>query len=316
MIKRLCTIGTVMSSLMLAQGTDAMVSGTVVDSTGAVVSGTSVVVTSIRTGIRISTISNEAGVYLYPSLQPGVYTLTAEHPGFKKYVLRELTLNTGDKISINLTLDIGSVNESVEVLAEASAALGYTTASVGRAITGLNVQQLPLTNRDALSLVNTQPGVQGANISGIQRVGLNISMDGINIQDTRTNFGLTTPLFTSVDRVGEVQVINSPADAELGRGIAHIVILSPAGTNQFHGSVFEQLRNTALNANSFFNNLNRLRRNILIRNQFGAGVDGPIRKNKTFFRVHIEAQRLSQQSTITQAVYTATARQGLFRFFP
>jgi hypothetical protein len=316
MTKRLLFFGVVIVSLVFGQGTDAVVSGTVADSSGAVISGATVVVTNLRTGIQISTTSNEAGIYLYPSLQPGVYRLAGEHPGFKRYVLNEVTLNTADKVSINLTLDVGNVNESVEVRAENETTLGYATASVGRAITGQDVQQLPLTNRDALSLVNTQAGVQGANISGVQRVGLNISMDGINIQDSRTNFGLTTPLFTSVDRVGEVQVINSPADAELGRGIGHVVILSRSGTNEFHGSLFEQLRNTALNANSFFNNLSGLPRNILIRNQFGGSIDGPIRKNKTFFRFHVEAQRLSQQTTITQTVYTASARQGLFRYFP
>lgn len=136
------------------------------------------------------------------------------------------------------------------------------------------------------------------------------------MQDNRINSGVFTTLFTSVDRIEEVQVVTSPADAEYGRGSGQIILNSRAGTNEFHGSAFEQLRNTSLNANTFFNNLNGLPRNVLIRNQFGARVGGPIRKNQTFFHFLFESSRIRQSSTSTRTVYTEQARRVLFRFFP
>ncbi len=313
---RTCVLISLAVFTAFGQQSDATLSGTVSDPSGAMVPDVPITIINTRTGVQTTTTSNASGVFIAPPLQPGQYQVTAERSGFKKYVLNGVVLTTGDKVSLNVTLNVGSLTESIEVKAEDSPMLEYGTASIGRAITGSQVQQLPLVNRDALSLVNTTPGAQGANIGGAQRTGLNISMDGINIQDVRANLGLTTPMFTSVDRVGEVQVINSPADAEVGRGVGHVVITSRGGTNQLHGALFEQLRNTALNANSFFNNLNGLGRNILIRNQFGGSIDGPVRKDKTFFRFHIEAQRLSQQNTVTSTVLTSQARQGIFQFFP
>jgi hypothetical protein len=299
---------------LFAQQADAVVTGTVSDTTGAVVPEVLVVIANVQTGVQNTMTTNESGIFLSPSLTPGTYRLTAEKAGFRKYALNSITLTTGDKVSLNITLDVGSQVETIEVAAN-DAILEYDNASIAKAITGSQVEQLPLVDRDALSLVNTTAGAQGANIGGAQRNALNISMDGINIQDLRTNFGLTTPMFTSVDRVGEVQVVSSPADAEMGRGVGHIIITSRGGTNRFHGALFEQMRNTALNANSFFNNYTGLPRNILIRNQFGGSVDGPIRKDRTFFRFHWEAQRLAQQSTVSNTVLTAPARQGIFRFY-
>jgi hypothetical protein len=312
---RWCGIVLLTAHAVFAQQADAILSGTVSDISGAIMPGVAVVLTNIETGVRNAMASNDSGIFLSPSLQPGSYQLTAEKQGFKKYALGGIVLSTGDKVNVSVTLQVGNQVETVEVTAN-DAILEYSDASIAKAITGSQVEQLPLVDRDALSLVNTTAGAQGANIGGAQRNALNISMDGINIQDLRTNFGLTTPMFTSVDRVGEVQVVSSPADAEMGRGVGHIVITSRGGTNRFHGSLFEQMRNTDLNANSFFNNYNGLPRNILIRNQFGGSVDGPIRKDRTFFRFHWEAQRLAQQSTVTNTVLTAQARQGNFRFYP
>jgi hypothetical protein len=311
-----CAVSLFVMQNALGQEADAILSGTVSDSTGAIVPGVSLVLTNTQTGVALAMSSNESGVFLSPSVPPGTYILSAEKSGFKKFVLNDVVLSTGDRASVTVKLDVGSQTETIVVTGDDAPMLEYNDASIAKSITGSQVQQLPLVDRDALSLVNTTAGAQGANIGGAQRNALNISMDGINIQDLRTNFGLTTPMFTSVDRVGEVQVVSSPADAEMGRGVGHIVITSRGGTNRIHGALFEQMRNTDLNANTFFNNLNGLNRNILIRNQFGGSVDGPIRKDRTFFRFHWEAQRLAQQSTVTNTVLTAQARQGIFRFFP
>jgi len=134
--------------------------------------------------------------------------------------------------------------------------------------------------------------------------------------DRRINSGINSTVFNSTDLVEEVRITTSPADAEFGRGSAFVQLITRSGTNQFHGSVFESHRNTALNANEWDNNLRGDPRDVLIRNQFGARVGGPIRKNKTFFHFLYEGQRQREKTDVTATVLTAAARQGLFRFFP
>jgi len=119
-----------------------------------------------------------------------------------------------------------------------------------------------------------------------------------------------------MDRIQEFRVVTSPADVELGRGSGQVVLLSRSGTNAFHGSLFEEHRNTALNANNYFNNLRAQDREALIRNQYGGRVGGPIFKNRTFFHFHFEGLRQRSQNSVTSVVYTETARRGLFRFYP
>jgi hypothetical protein len=181
-------------SVGLAQSTDAVLSGTVSDPTGAVISDATVTVTNTRTGVERSTKSNSSGIYLFPALQPGVYRIAAQHPGFRKYALNDVTMNIGDKLSINLPMEVGPVADSVEVKAE-NETLAVSSASIGGVLNAQMVQQLPLTSRDALGLVSTMPGVQGTNFNGAQRVALNITLDGINVQDNRINSGVFSTLF-------------------------------------------------------------------------------------------------------------------------
>ncbi|MBM3726915.1 MAG: hypothetical protein FJW40_16020 [Acidobacteria bacterium] len=184
---------------------------------------------------------------------------------------------------------------------------------------------LPLASRDAIGLVYINAGVVGDNFAGARIGTLNITFDGINVQDNRVNNGVSSTLFTSVDMVEEFKVVTSPADAEYGRGSGQIQMLSRSGSNVFRGSLFHSHRNTIFNANTWFNNqrgLNRetlqplTPRNILLRNQYGGRVGGPVRRNRTFFHVLYEAQRQVTRNTVNATVYTATARAGLYRFFP
>lgn len=312
-------------SLVHGQSVDAVLSGSVSDSTGAVVANVKLIATNVTTGVRHETSSNVQGVYVFPALQPGTYRVEAEHPGFRRYVLEGLALEVGARLQINVKLDVGAITESVEVRAESENLLGYATASVGGMLSGQKVLDLPLPARDALGLVLTQAGMVGDNFAGNRTAALNITMDGINIQNQRNHNGLSTPVFTSVDRVEEFRVITAPADAEFGRGSGQVQMISRSGGNEFHGSLFEFHRNTVLNANTWFNN-QRGRdprtgdmispRNNLIRNQFGGRIGGPIFKNKTFFHFLYDAQRIRARSAVTSTVYTEAARRGIYRFFP
>ena len=264
-----------------AQGTNAALSGTVTDATKAVVPGVSVTVENVATGVASLAISNEAGVYNFPGLQPGIYRVTGELPGFRKVVYNEVILEVAARVNLNFQIEIApAAGDVVEVTAAVDTTLAIGTSSIGGMISGKKVQDLPLPARDALSLVFTQAGMFGGNVGGSRIGALNITRDGINIMDQHINQGLNpdtatinsapTVIFNSVDIVQEVRVVTSPADAEFGRGSGQVQILTRSGTNEFHGSLFESHRNTALNANTWFNNLRGDPRNILIRNQFGA----------------------------------------------
>ena len=143
-------------------------------------------------------------------------------------------------------------------------------------------------------------------------------MDGTNAQDNLINslFLATVTSGISVDRIEEFRVVTSPADAELGRGSGQIQALTRSGTNQFHGSLFEEHRDRSLIANTFFNNQRGQGRDLLIRNFFGGRIGGPIKRNRTFFNVFYERRYERFSQTVTSTVYTEQARQGLWRFYP
>ncbi len=300
---------------MFLQTTNASISGTVTDPARASVPAARVEAENIKTGVVLSTTSNEAGIYQFPAVQPRTYRLSAELAGFRKHVFNDVRVDVADRLTINFPLEITNVSSSVEVT-ENEAPLLIGTASVGGVLSGKKIQELPLPDRDALGLVLTQPGLLGDNFAGSRIGALNVTRDGINVMDQRINLGVNSVIFESVDVVDQVRVVTSPVDAELGRGSGQVEILTRSGTNQFHGSVFEQHRNTALNANNWFNNLYGIPRDALILNEFGGRLGGPIRRNHSFFHFSYEGWRERTASVVNATTYTQDARRGTFRFFP
>ena len=311
--------------------TDGSISGTVRDSSGAILPKAKVEAVNRLTGVTSRNVSNDGGAFVFVALNPGEYKLSAEYPGFKKTSLEKIQLDVGAKLSLDLSLEVSTTGDSVEVVAEARTDLAYATSSVGGVVEGKRVLDLPVTSRNALVLATTQAGSYGSYYSGARIGTLNIQVDGVNTQDARINQGRSNPFFLSVDRIAEFRVVTSPADAELGRGSGQIQMITRSGTNEFHGSLFEYHRNTALNANTFFNNLLGSNldgtaiapRNILVRNQFGGRMGGPVQipkiyngKNKTFFHFLYEGERIRQRNRVTRTVFTSQARQGIFRYFP
>ena len=268
-----------------------------------------------QTGVASTTITNEAGVYSFPSVQPGLYRVIGELPGFKKLVNNDVRIEVAARISLNLQLEVGAEAVAVEVTASMESAVALGTSSVGGMITGQAVTQLPLPSRNALDLVATQAGIVGENLAGARIGALNITRDGINVMEQHINQGVTSVINTTTDLIEEVRVVTSPADAEFGRGAGQVQMLTRSGTNEFHGSIFESHRNTVLNANTWFNNLRGTPRNVLIRNQFGARLGGPIIKNRTFFHFLYDGQREVTKNSVTSVTFTDQARQGIFRFY-
>jgi hypothetical protein len=313
------------------QTTEGTVSGTVTDPSGANVAAAAVTAFNLETGVPTATLTNSAGVYVFASLPPGPYRVSAEHPGFRRAVINGVELAVGSQISVNIALELGQTSESVEVKASA-ADVNVSSASIGSTMESRRILDLPLVGRSAYDLLNTQPGVvingtNGVNINGSQTGAINYTTDGINTQDNLLNGAFNTNVSNtvSVDRVEEFRIVTSPADAEYGRGSGQVQMITRGGTNRYRGSAWEELRNTDFNANDWFNNAAGLNpithqqqapRNVLIRNQFGLRFGGPLKKNKTFFNGIWEGDHQNQRLAVNQTVYTATARQGLFRFFP
>ncbi len=303
-----------------AQGTDAVVTGNVLDASGSAIPAAVITAVNVNTGVQTQVTSNASGVYLFAALPPGDYRLTAEKEGFKELVRNQTTLRLGDHLEQNLVLEVGATKETVQVTAN-SDSVNYLTSSQGGLLNSQRIQDLPVSGRNAMELVGTQAGMvttsSGANMNGARTDMMNITLDGTNIQDNAVLESITGQMIsTTVDRVEEVRVVTSPADAEFGRGSGQVQLVSRSGTNKFHGSAYDFAHNTDLNANTWANNRSGVARSVQVLNQAGGRVDGPIRKNKTFFFALFEASINHTQTPVTDTVLTSQARQGIFRFYP
>src|SRR5437764_1801373 len=306
----------VLSANAFAQTTNATLGGTVSDSTRALIPGVSVTATNTQTGIVTTSVTNETGAYQFASLQTGIYKVTAELPGFQTQVYNDVTLGVSQQVRLNFTLQVGTQSQSVEVNVAADTLIATTSSSVGSVLPEYKLRDLPLSTRNALDLVATTAGTQRSSFAGARTVGVNTVRDGVPVSDGRYDVGVSASTYVSPDLVEEVRVIVAPADAEMGRGTGQVQMATRSGTNQFHGSLFESNRNSALSANSWGNNFNGVAKDYKNGNQFGARLGGPVIKNKTFFFFLYEGQRFLTKQYFTGSVLTAEARQGNFRFFP
>jgi len=304
-------------------GINATLSGTVSDATGALVPGVEVTAKNVATGVASMALTNETGTYRFASLQPGIYEVTAALSGFQPQTFR-LTLGTAQQIVQNFTMQVGTVTQSVEVTVAADELLTASTASVGAVLPAAQMVDLPLVGRNVMDLVtNTMPGVVGdgnpnTTFAGVTTNGsanVGVSMDGVTMNTGRHTQGLKTTFFVNPDMVDEMRVVVAPVDVE-GRGAAQIQMRARSGTNQFHGAATWNVRNSALNANTW--NSNRLGTPPLWynRHQSTVSVGGPIVRNKTFFFALYDRNDQAQKEVVNTLVLTQTARQGIFRFFP
>lgn len=307
------------------QVTTAGMSGSVKDESGALLPGVSVVVKNLDTGLTRSVVTDDEGRYRAPELTLGSYEVKAELSGFQTGVRTGIKLTVGREASVDITLKVGAITERVVVSGEAPL---VETASA--TITGLvddkKIRDLPLNGRSFTQLAALQEGVASpANYESAQpgNEGQKISIGGTRITQTaflldgtdiRNHYG-TTPgsvagVLLGVDTVREFSVVTSAASAEYGGFTGGVVnAVTRSGTNELHGSLFEFLRNSSLDARNFFDagaNPPPFR-----RNQFGLTLGGPIRKDKTFFFASYEAlrDRLSTSATIT--VPDANAHLGI-----
>ncbi|HLM56572.1 MAG TPA: TonB-dependent receptor [Pyrinomonadaceae bacterium] len=326
------------ASVASAQTTTATVGGTVKDAQGAVVAGATVTLTDMATGREVTASTNSEGAFIFTDVRSGDYVLTAESAGFKKTETRGVKVNVGMPATVNLELQPGGVAEVVTTTAsEAQTLVNTENAELGTTVYTEQINDLPLNGRNPVQLARLQAGVatvggtRSATINGMRGSYNNITWDGINVQETylrgSTNSGLFAQAGPSVSGVGEFTITTQNAGSSDGTGAAQIKLVTPRGSSQLHGSLFEYHRNDVFDANSFFNNRTGLPKEKLIQNQFGVTVGGPFAlprfgeggprlalKNKLFFYTYYEETRAAEQAALTRTTLTAAARQGNFTY--
>ncbi len=317
---RFVLILSVSASSLFAQSFTGRILGTVTDPDGAVVPGASIRVTSLDTNRTFEASANEMGNYAVANLERGVYQVEVTAPGFKTFVRRGIVLEIQQQARVDVTLQVGEVSESVEVVGDAPL-LETADSTLGKVVDNRRIVSLPLNSRNVFSLLYLTPGVTGSpsstygtgfGLSGSRDSYLNVMVDGISTAHPTVNGTSGNSTFPPVDAIAEFKVSTNYA-AEFGRSNGGIInIVYKSGTNEFHGSAFEFLRNSVLDANNFFNN--RLGRELgsFKRNQFGAHLSGPIRRNRTFFLANYEGLRQRSFTSITTTVPTALQRAGDF----
>jgi hypothetical protein len=305
-----------------AQTITSRISGTVADPQGAVVPGAKVQVESQETGALYEATASSRGEWAIPSLPVGSYKVSVSAPAFKTSVTPGVSLEPNVPATVATRLEIGSVAETVQVSAGAEM-LQTESATISSTVTGRQISELPFQSRNALDLLITQagtatPGTQRTtSINGLGKSSMNITLDGVNIQDSvnKSSDGFLAWLMPRADTVEEVSIQTSALGAESSsEGAAQIRFVTRSGTNQWHGGVFWQLRNDALNANYYFNKIDGLPRDKIKLNQFGGRLGGPIIRNRLFFFFADEEFRLPQSYDTSALLLNQTAMNGIYRY--
>ena len=306
-----------------AQAT-AQISGVVRDQAGAVLPGVEVTATQTETGISRNTVTNETGSYILPNLALGPYRLEAGLPGFRTFVQTGIVLQVNSNPAINPVLEVGQVTEQVEVQANVAQVETRSTA-VGQVIENERILELPLNGRQVTDLITlsgaavqtgtsngpgSMPGGVQISIAGGLAFGVSYSLDGAMHSDPYDGSNHPMP-FPDALQEFKVEAGGSAADTGMRSGGA-VNAVTKSGTNEFHGDLFEFVRNYKFNARNFF----ALRRDSLKRNQYGGTLGGPIVKNKLFFFGGYQGTKTrSDPGTTISFVPTAAMLAGDFTTF-
>src|SRR6266550_4432878 len=333
---RLFVLGCVLLTGQFAFGqTFGSIGGEIRDSSGAIAAGVTVTVINTGTNASRTGATNDAGEYFFPSLAPGIYTVKAEKPGFKSVVRNQIELQVQFAARIDFELQIGQVNKSIEVQADA-ALLVTDNATVGTVIENRRIVELPLNGRNYLQLVSLAPNVStgfsgqgqaGARQGGIraaqtisvagQRTNFNhYTLDGVENTDPNFNTFVVMP---SIDALQEFKVQTGVYPAEFGRQTTQINVLTKSGTNQYHGTLFEFLRNDTMDANPYSFTPIRTSKDPFKWNQYGFTLGGLIwlpklfnGKDKLFFMANYEAYRKRGNTTGLYSLAPAAVQGGDF----
>jgi len=318
------------------QAATATLSGTVVDQNGAAIPGVAITVLNTATSLQREVTSNEQGGFVVPLLSPGTYQVRAGRDGFARLEIPNVVLNVGDQKALQIQLKAGDVNATVTVDSNADAI--RTDGSVGTVVDRQFVGNVPLNGRSLQSLISLTPGVIFTPVKSGGAVGGQFSVNGqrtnanyFTVDGVSANYGIEpnalmgqsgsgslpgltavggTNSLVSIDALQEFKILTSSFAPEFGRTPGgQIQLLTRSGTNSFHGTVFDYLRNDVLDANDWFANRSGLPRAKERQNDFGGVIGGPVIKNRTFFFFSYEGLRLRQPLTSISTVPSIQARQ-------
>lgn len=322
-------------SILFGQSDTATISGRVTDQSGAVLAFVRLEATDLSTGVGGATVTNEEGIYVLPGLRPGTYQLMVEKAGFRSIVLSGLVLSVQDALSRNFSMKLGTVTESIVVT---DAEQGQLSPAVSTVVNRKFVQNMPLNGRSFQSLISLTPG-SVVTVPSVSQQGVALGQLSVNGQRSNANYfmvdgmswnfniigqgesvGGTIPAFTvqgttngvvPVDAMQEFRVVTSTFAPDLGRTPgAQISIVTRSGTNNWHGTIFDYLRNDAFDARNYFD-APPLAKPPLRQNDFGGTLSGPIFKDRLFFFFSYEGLRLLLPATATGNFYTAAARANV-----
>ena len=333
------TMCLMVATLAYGQGSvTSTLTGTVLDTSGGAIPGATVVIKNSGTGVTTETVSSSQGTFTAAALLPGTYSVTVSLTGFKTAVFNGVVLNAGVPAAITARLEVGGITETVVV--EGATALVQTVSSaVSSTINTEQIQSLPLTSRNVMDFVTFLPGVStpGGNrqssINGLPRGAINITLDGVNIQDNtlRSTDGFFTIVQPRLDAIEEMTVSTAAGEAAGGgSGAVQIRFTTRSGSNTYSGSLYHYYRNDTwkvfgqtlnLNMNTWFNIRNGVRKPKLLQHQTGGRLGGPITipglydgRGKAFFFTNIENFYQPSEVTRNRTVLHEQARAGFYRY--
>ena len=312
------------ASLVFGQTTTS-VTGLVTDPSGAVVPNATIELNNMDNGTKREVTSDANGAYSVPQLTPGNYRVSAKASGFSTAVLTGLRFLVNTPATVNIKLEVGTISDTVSVSAE-SVQLNTVDATLGNSFGTKPILQLPFEARNVAGLLSLQPGVtyagsnagsdyRGGNVNGGKSDQANVTLDGVDVNDQQNRDPFTSVLRVTLDSVQEFRVVTTNANAELGRSSgAQISLVTKGGTNELKGSVYEFLRNKATNANSFFNNQNKVPLAKLNRNTWGASLGGALIKNRLFMFGNYEGRADRREDSVLRTVPTESLRTGNVKY--
>jgi len=332
LVAALC-MATGMSVPIRAQVAGASLSGTVLDPSGSIVPNAQIVITDVNTGVSRTVTSSSGGLYTAPNLLPGVYKLSVTATGFSTMERTGVTLTVGAEVVLDIRLQVGQVSQTVQVTGEAMN-VELASSTISAQVSATTVRELPLNGRSWTDLASLQPGVNSietqpsfasgsdrgnrgfgsqSSISGARPQQNNYRLDGVSINDYSNGApGSVLGGNLGVDAIQEFSVLTSNYSAEYGKTSGGVInAITRSGSNTFHGSAYEFLRNSALDARNFFDGptIPPYR-----RNQFGGSAGGPIVKDHTFIFGDFEAIRESKGVTTVNVVPSLDARNGILNY--
>jgi hypothetical protein len=320
----LLTLSLALSPALTAQSITGSITGIVTDPSGAAIPGASVEIVNLDTNIRTTVASDPSGNYTATLLPRGQYRMEVTAPGFKKFVRESIVLQVQQTARIDVQMIVGEIAESVSVTSEVTR-LETESATLAKVVDNKIITNMPFNTRNVYTLVFLTPGVTGTvgnsygemrySVNGARARTMDTMIDGVTAAHPTVNGFAGISVFPSVDAIEEFKLLGADYPAEFGRSLGSVLnVVFKSGTNNWHGSAYEFLRNSKLDANDFFSNRAVPYRPLLSfkRSQFGGVLNGPVIRDKTFFMVALEALRERRADSTTTSVPTPLERTGDF----